>query len=228
MFTPKSLKKAVRLMKEAINRYKDIAVEKIEMCISKGNRKIGRVMNVSLPPIISCGNCGECSKLCYDIKACLQYPATVIDARIRNWMVLQKNRDEYFGRIRKAISRRRLHKYFRWHVAGDIIDLPYFEEMVEIAWEHPEFTFWTYTKMYGIVNMFVEKYGREAIPKNLHVMFSEWRGMPMINPYGFPEFRVVFKDEKRPNGFYCPGNCDICKKICRGCIVGETVYCDEH
>ena len=86
----------------------------IKMCISVGNKKIGRVMNVSTMPILCCGNCKECSKLCYDIKACLQYPNTVIDARMRNTVLLRKDRDEYFRRIDAAISRRRKNKFFRY------------------------------------------------------------------------------------------------------------------
>ena len=51
----------------------------------------------------------------------------------------------------------------------------------------------------------------------------------MDNPYNFPEFRVVFKDDLvKPVGFYCPGNCDICKVAGRGCIARETTYCNEH
>jgi len=228
MYSEKSLKKLVKLMKEHGKMLAEIPVEDIKMAISKGNRKIGRVMNVSLPPLLSCANCSGCSKLCYDIKACLQYPDTVIDARMRNFAILQKDREEYFRRINDAISRRRLHKFFRWHVAGDIIDADYFARMVEIARRHPDFKFWTYTKNYAVVNEWVDKNGRDALPANLSVMFSEWRGMPMDNPHGFPEFRVVFKDETPPAGFYCPGNCDVCKEINRGCIAGETTYCNEH
>ena len=206
--------------------YDSFDVGDIALCISDGNVKIGRVMNVSIPPILSCGNCGECMKICYDIKACCQYPNTVIDARIRNWSVLKRDRNEYFDRIDKAICRRRKNKYFRWHVAGDIIDADYLDNMVRIARNHPDFTFWTYTKMYDIVNGYLDD-GNE-IPDNLTIMFSEWRGMPMDNKYGFPEFRVVFKDEEPPKGFYCPGNCDACKAKRLGCIGGHTVYCKEH
>ena len=203
-------------------------VDDIPMCISDGNIKIGRVLNVSLPPVVTCSNCGECQKLCYDIKACNQYPNTVVDARARNLAILKKNRNEYFNRIEGKIRRRRANKYFRWHVAGDIVDYDYFCRMVEVAKNHPDFIFWTYTKAYGTVNEYVKRNGRDAIPANFSIMFSEWRGMPMDNPYGFPEFKVVFKDEKEPNGFYCPGNCDICKAIHRGCLAGETTYCKEH
>lgn len=230
MFSKQSITKVIRAARAKEIELNASPLEDIRECISPGNVKIGRTMNVSLMPILTCGNCSECSKLCYDIKACLQYPNTVIDARMRNTVLLRRDRDEYFRRIDAAISRRRTNKYFRWHVAGDIIDFDYFDRMVKIARKHPDFTFWTYTKMYNVVNEWclwhVDK--REAIPANLHVMFSEWRGMPMRNPYGFPEFRVVFKGEERPAGFYCPGNCDVCKALNRGCLAGETTYCDEH
>lgn len=199
--------------------------------VTAGNRKIGRVLNVSLMPVMACGNCKECKHYCYDIKACVQYANNVITARMTNFILATERRDEYFSQIDSILSRRRRNKYFRWHVAGDILDIDYFDRMVETARSHPDFIMWTYTKMYHIVNEWVRAHGgdRSAIPSNLTIMFSEWRGMPMLNPYGFPEFRVVMlDDETRPVGFYCPGNCDICKASGRGCIAGETVYCLEH
>ena len=231
MFSKKSIEKVVSLALEKEKELNDVALEDIQLCISAGNNKIGKTMNISTMPILCCGNCKECKKLCYDIKACLQYPGTVIDARMRNTVLLRRNRREYFRRIEAAINKRRANKYFRWHVAGDIIDVDYFDQMVKIARKHPDFTFWTYTKMYNVVNEWCSWHiaKRGAIPKNLHVMFSEWRGMPMHNPYNFPEFRVVFKEDAvKPRGFYCPGNCDICKASKRGCIAGETTYCNEH
>lgn len=228
MYSIETLRKVVRLMNERGAELEKVPVEQIPLCISKGNRKIGRVMNVSLPPIKSCANCAGCSKLCYDIKACAQYPRTVIDARMRNYSILKRDMARYFALIEQAISRRRNNKFFRWHVAGDIVDIDYFDNMVRIAREHADFTFWTYTKNYRVVNEWCAEHGRENIPANFSIMFSEWRGMPMDNPYGFPQFSVVFKDEEKPQGFYCPGNCDICKFARRGCVVGESVYCMEH
>ena len=226
-YRTETLRKLMIRFRALLAYYMTLPVEQIKMCISAGNRKIGRVMNVSLPPILTCANCSGCLHLCYDIKACIQY-ASCLDARIRNLAILQLDRAEYFRRIEQAISRRRTNKYFRWHVAGDIIDIDYFDHMVRIAREHADFVFWTYTKNYGVVNAWVAEHGLENIPANLSVMFSEWRGMPMDNPYGFAEFRVVFKDEERPQGFYCPGNCDVCKAAGRGCVARETVYCMEH
>lgn len=227
-YTEETLKKIRAKMNARRRELMETPVSEIAMCISNGNKKIGKVMNVSLPPLQTCGNCSKCKYECYDVKACIQY-SNVLDARVRNHVILLKDRDEYFGRIINRCMRRRLHKYFRWHVAGDILDVDYLARMVEIARMFPDFQFWTYTKMYHIVNAYCATHGgRAAIPANLSIMFSEWRGMPMENPYGFPEFRVVFKDEVEPEGFYCPGNCDVCKKSRRGCIGGETTYCRIH
>lgn len=227
-YSLESLKKVVSALKNAMDKYMTMPVESIKLCISNGNRKIGKAMNVSLPPILSCGNCKECKHFCYDIRACLQYK-NVIDARIRNYVILLKNRDLYFSTIDKACSRRKANKMFRWHVSGDIIDLDYFCRMVEIARNHPGFIFWTYTKMYHIVNEYCDKYGKESIPVNFSVMFSEWKGMELVNPYHFGEFRALYENESIPeNTYYCPGNCDICKAARRGCIANENTCIYIH
>ena len=215
MFTLESIQKVKKQMEKTKAYYMGKDVSEIKLCISKGNKKIGRVMNVSLPPILSCANCAECMFYCYDIKACLQYPNTVIDARIRNFVILIKDRKEYFNRIEKAISRRRKNKYFRWHVSGDIIDLNYLENMIAIAKRHSDFTFWTYTKNYKVVNAYCKKYGKDSIPTNLSIMFAEFRFVPKAT-------------ENKPNGFYCLGNCDLCKAKKLGCIGHHTTYVLEH
>lgn len=232
-YTNDSIKKAVRLMTATKALLESSDISTIKMCISKGNRKIGRVMNVSLPPILSCHNCSECKHFCYDIKACLQYPNTVIDARVRNYVILLNDRNRYFDEIDKAIARRRVNKFFRWHVAGDIVDYDYFDRMIQIARNHSDFVFWTYTKVYGIVNEWIAKNG--SIPSNFHIMFSEWDGMAMDNPYNMPIFSCKLKNgnknrtaESFAKMHRCPGNCDICKASGHGCVVGESSYADEH
>ena len=73
MFTCESLNSFADKAKEALEEYAKTAPEALELCISEGNKKIGRVWNVSLLPIFTCRNCTECKKYCYDIKACMQY-----------------------------------------------------------------------------------------------------------------------------------------------------------
>lgn len=212
--------------------YQGLKASDFKVVISSGNRKIGKVMNVSTMPIMACGNCKECSGYCYDIKACVQYK-NVLHARIKNLVMAREHRNEYFAQIEKRISRRKANKYFRWHVAGDILDLDYFDNMVRIAANHPDFIFWTYTKMYHIVNEYCGLFGKAAIPANLHIMFSKWDGMAMENPYNFPVFACRMKDGNKDTMewekmYKCPGNCDICKAMNRGCLAGENTFADEH
>lgn len=233
MYSNESIKKVIDQMKARRAKYAAIPADQIKLCISTGNRKIGRVMNVSLPPIMTCANCKECKHYCYDVKACLQYPNTVIDARIRNYSILEKNRDEYFARIDAAMNKRKKNKFFRWHVAGDIVNIDYFDRMVQNARKHADFIIWTYTKNYTIVNTWIQQHGKEALPSNFTVMFSKWDGMPMVNPYNMPVFACRMKNgNKDPMPWEtmhkCPGNCDVCKAAGRGCVVGENTYCDEH
>ena len=235
MYKIESIAKVMKMANAIKNEYRSMAIENIKECISTGNRKIGRVMNVSLMPVMTCHNCSECKFYCYDIKACLQYPNTVIDARIRNTVLLEKDREEYFRRIENRITRRRTHKFFRWHVAGDIVDFDYFVHMVEIARNHPDFIFWTYTKNYSSVNDYCATYGRDNIPGNFNIMFSEWDGMQLNNPYDFPIFTCKLKDGNKNHDpeyfdslYKCPGNCDKCKEHKLGCIGGISTYSDEH
>lgn len=234
MYSNATIIKVVGQLKDSINYYSTKNSENITISISCGNKKIGRVLNVSLAPIITCANCKECKHLCYDIKACLQY-SNVRDARSRNTVLATKYRDIYFSAIDEKLSRRRKNKYFRWHVSGDIIDLDYFCRMVDIARKHSDFVMWTYTKAYFIVNEYCKRFGKDSIPSNLVIMFSEWDGMDLINPYNFPIFSCRLKDgnknrtaESFEQMFKCPGNCDICKESHRGCIKGEDTYVDEH
>ena len=134
-------------------------IETLRVCISKGNRKIGRCMNVSVAPIFTCGGaCRVCKCICYDLRACLPY-VNVLNARVRNYLLAMYRRDFFFDSIDEAMNRRRKNKFFRWHVGGDILDYDYFCRMVENARRHPDFIIWTYTKRYHFVNRYVAEHG---------------------------------------------------------------------
>lgn len=53
--------------------YMSEPLETLHVSISSGNDKIGHAWNVSLLPILTCPNCSECQKLCYDIRDCIRY-----------------------------------------------------------------------------------------------------------------------------------------------------------
>lgn len=235
-YKPETIREMIQKANELIDYYTCMEVDEIRLCISQGNDKIGHTRNVSLMPILSCGNCKHCKDFCYDVKACVRFKDTTLDARIRNWVLLLKDRYTYFSLIEKELRPRIRNKFFRWHVAGDIIDENYLANMVAIAKRHADWKFWTYTKMYHVVNHYCETHGgKAAIPENLRIMFSEWDGVALENPYGFPIFTVKMKNGNKNHApeyfdtlYKCPGNCDICKKACRGCIAGEDTYNDEH
>ena len=237
-FKAETLKKVTCKARKLIDSYKkDIASGvDLKVSITTGNRKIGRVLNVSLMPIVTCANCKECMRLCYDIKACLQYPNVII-ARCRNTAMALFSPDSYFEQIENKLSRRKTNKFFRWHVGGDIPSYGYFSRMVDIAKRFPDFTFWTYTKNYNVVNLYCTIHGesKACIPENLSVMFSRWDGMPMDNPYGFGEFccklpegNVDTTEEEFSEMWQCPGNCEVCILAKRGCITNETSCVDAH
>ena len=226
-YKPETIKTFIVNAKNAVLEMKNES--NLKVSISKGNVKIGKVMNVSTMPILCCGNCAHCAEYCYDIKACYRYAGTM-KARAKNTVLAMYHRKEFFAQIDNALYHRRNNKYFRWHVAGDILDYEYFEAMIAIAKKHPDFKFWTYTKMYSIVNRWIKLNGE--LPENFKCMFSRWEGVKMDNPFKQPEFRVRLEgmpETEFKHLHKCPGNCDICKLgNGRGCIGGETSYVDEH
>lgn len=229
-FKSETLKKVYKALDEKIAFYMGKNPEEIKICVSKGNIKIGHTLNVSLAPMITCPNCAGCCRFCYDIASCLQYK-NVTDARARNTALFKLDRGLYFARVAEIMRRRRKDFYLRFHVSGDIVDTDHFSRMVEIAKQFPHYRIWTYTKNYWAVNEYVKTHGgnREtAIPSNFTVMFSEWEGMPMVNPYGFPVFCCAFREESKIGKMKCPGNCNACKRNGTGCIYGKSVYTDPH
>ena len=233
-----TLRKFLRLAKETKREYSEMDPKDIKITISPGNIKIGRVLNVSLLPIATCSHCKECKRYCYDVRDCLRFPGNVLRARVKNTVLMERDMPEYFRQIDNRLTRRRKNKAFRWHVGGDIPNMEYFERMIETARNHPDFRMWTYTKEYDIVNEYVRTHGDDrkiAIPENLAIMFSEWDGVPIDNPYDFPVFstRLTGGNKNHSDDYFeglhkCPGTCKTCLESGRGCPFGESTYNDEH
>ena len=220
--------KTLQKIADAIKAYRAAAPASVHVCISAGNNKIGRALNVSLAPGYTCGNCSGCLPYCYDLRDCMAHGKNVINARARNTVLAMERRGQYFAEIREKLNApRRAPRLFRWHVGGEIPDVDYFAGMVEIAREFPEWRFWTYTKMHTVINSYVATHGGSraaAIPENLSVMFSVWDGMPTINPYDFPTFSCVADRAAAvaSGAWVCPGNCETCYNARRGCPFGES------
>lgn len=180
-----------------------------KVSISPGNRKMGFIPSVSLPPVVTCAAGCKCAKKCYAAKMCRIYPS-VREAYNRNLEILQNNDTEYWWQVDQAI---RMAKYFRFHVSGDIVDAHYFNWMVTVAEMNGNTQILAFTKQYDIVNAYLDIVG--YLPENLHIIFSEWPGMPMNNPHNLPVAHVVFKGETPADNWkLCGGNCSDC--ACRG------------
>ena len=225
----KNARKAVALLKAAIRKYSK-RKNSYDICISKGNSKIGWIKNISVAPIIACsGICKFCMDHCYDIKSVLQYK-DVVNARARNFVMLTKNPMEFYIQARQAIASQR-KGLFRWNVGGKIYNLTYLQIMVKLANDFPETRFLVFTKKHFLVNSYCDRNGgRAAIPENLKLIFSFWPGMEMHNPYNFP-VSCPYPDEKPGSWIECSGNCEYCAKKEIGCWnlkSGETVGFKYH
>lgn len=202
----------------------------MKVSISNGNRKMGAIPSVSLPPIITCPNGCPCAKKCYAAKMCRIYPS-VRKAYQNNLDILNDNWDEYWHQVREAVKR---SKYFRFHVSGDIPNAAYFKEMVITAKQNPETEILAFTKQYDIVNHYIDTFG--GLPENLHLIFSRWDAawnVHIHNPHDLPMSAVIFKDILHQIEFekICGGNCTEC--ACRGVGCwelkkGETIAFYEH
>ena len=180
-----------------------------KISISPGNSKMGFIPSVSLPPVVTCAQGCTCAKKCYAAKLCRIYPS-VKNAYQRNLDILNNNDLDYWYQVDQAVK---MSKYFRLHVSGDIVDNHYFNWMTVIAEQNPGTTILAFTKKYSIVNDYLDITG--YLPENLKIIFSEWPGMPMKNPYNLPVAHVIFKgQEPAENWKICGGNCSAC--ACRG------------
>lgn len=243
-YKDETLAKYEAMAREMIAFYRDeIRAGRIpRMRLSSGNSKIGRVRNFSTLAILTCGNCDECKHFCYAVKDAIRFPENVMRARAINTALLWYAPDELLRQFREYFGNpRRRNRNFRFDVSGEI-NTRLLEMIVTVARENPTYTVWMYTKMYHIVNRYVDRVRgslqglearRAAIPSNLSIMFSKWDGVPMENPYLFPVFAVRMAAGNREpmewnKMFRCPGDCQKCLRNHRGCIAGEDTYNDEH
>ena len=135
--------------------------------ISRGNRKMGAIPSVSLPPVITCAAGCPCAKKCYAVKMCRIYK-NVKASYQNNLEILYSNPELYWQQIRAAVK---MSRYFRFHVSGDIVDDLYFLDMVYTAQENPHCEILAFTKCYDIVNGYLDQ-RNGYLPKNLHIIFS--------------------------------------------------------
>ena len=197
--------------------------------ISPGNSKMGSIPSVSLPAGTTCAPGCPCWTKCYARKLERIRP-TVHRAYVSNYDLLMSDPSTYWKDVEEQIS---LSRFFRFHVAGDIPNAAYLSRMVGVAQRNERCDILCFTKRYEIVNDYLRSGLR--IPKNLHIIFSAWRGWEMDNPYNLPEAHVKYRDgttTAREDAILCAGNCTECATTAAGgCWTlknGEQVVFHEH
>ena len=136
--------------------------------ISRGNRKLGAIMNVALQPVHCCPTGIPCAEGgCYALKSLRLYPATR-KAWAKNARIAKTNPKSYFSQIANSIADHR-PRHFRWHVAGDILNADYLRQMCSIAAHHPRTQFLAFTKAFDIVNAYENTM---ALPRNTTVRLT--------------------------------------------------------
>jgi len=214
---------AYKTAKEAVLNGSDLVVR-----ISNKNSKMGDVASVSLVPFLSCPSCCSktCGKKCYAAKIANLRPTVLYSYAINQALAMYRP-DIFWASVDLACKAVR---YFRFHVAGDILNRDYFNHVVETAVNNPTTEILIFTKRYDIVNGYLSE-GKE-IPSNLHLLFSGWENLKPENPYNLPETNI-FKTESeiRDNWKICGGNCFNC--ACRGvgcwqAVKGDTIAFKLH
>lgn len=195
--------------------------------ISPGNSKLGAIPSVSLPSVITCRACA-CQKKCYARKL-ERLRKSVAAAYAHNLTVLNNDPDTYWREIETAVM---LSRFFRFHVSGDIPDKDYLAHMIDVTARNQHCQILCFTKKYELVNEHISKYG--FLPDNLHMIFSGWVGLEMVNPFSLPEAHVRYRDGSTTaasGAIICGGNCTECAVTSEGCWslkAGEQVVFNEH
>lgn len=209
-------------------------MNELHTSISKGNIKMGDIPSVSLPPLVTCAPaaCKTCGcQGCY-AKKIYNLRTTVRNAYDRNLSILKDNPEQYWREVESAIMG---STAFRFHVSGDIPNTEYLQHMVEIAERNKHCEIIAFTKRFDFCNEWLANNNYE-FPQNLHIIYSAWKGLEMINPFNMPECHVIFKDgtmtaSEEKTSYYCSGNCFECFKNKHHCFSlkkGEQILIKQH
>jgi hypothetical protein len=201
-----------------------------KLTIMRGNNKLGKVFNVSLPPRRTCDPNLPCYKAgCYGVRL-YNLRKGCRDAWEANWELAMTERVVYMESICEVVGSRK-PAMFRWHVAGDIPDQPYLWQIANIAARTPDTKHLVFTKKYELLDNFVGF--RIPRPKNMSIVASAWPGlaMPGVVQNHFPV--AWMKDPRNidtripKSAVHCDGGCSTCG-LCWKIKPGKSVYFDRH
>lgn len=213
---------------------------------SDGNTKTGKnVTCYNLPMFYTCDHNCECYKLgkCYANGGCYNFADNQATYSENLAFLRTHSKEEIIETFIKEIENKgnALARYF---TVGDIPNIDFLDIVNTVAKHFDgQVKFWMYTKKYGLVNLYCDKYGLDYIANNLTIIFSHWLNedgtyFPMYNPYDFPtsEFIPVGKEELAKTVTHvCPcsdpdvvTDCEHCEHACYNLKHGESMALLEH
>lgn len=175
--------------------------------ISLGNSKLGRIPNLSLPPIVSCRPDALCKIDCYAVKFYRMYP-NVRAAWEANLHLLLNEPDQFYHDLALFLALERPPR-FRMHVAGDFVDEAHFRNACEVISAYSETKVLVFTKRYALPF--------HVAPENMQIILSTWPGMDL------PQTRIALPwawldgDDRFDSSLIhirCSGGCVDCGYQC--------------
>ena len=197
----------------------------MKLTMTAGNSKLGKVLNLSLPPGETCSPAAR--RACYVQGCYARKLERVYKSAGQAWannLTLWREHPEVFEGILQARLTHDDAELFRWHVSGDIPGDAYFRMMKRVAASNPGTKFLCFTKK--------ARYARQHTPDNLKMVLSLWPGVPLaaqdINLPAAYVRDVKNLDLRIPiDAKPCPGKCDTCGE-CWTLGPGESVVFDRH
>ena len=211
--------------------------------VAEGNSKVGKhVLDFNLPIEYSCLHTCECyrNRACYACSGCYQFPKNQAGYSENYNFYKSCTTEEFCNALQIAIDKSQ-YKLFRYFTIGDIPDYRFIECMVRLAIANPSVKFWSYTKKYTLVNMWIDENG--SLPDNLVIIFSHWLNdngsyFPMDNKHNLPdsEFIPLGQEERAETVTHiCPcsdptkkATCETCDHPCYELKHGESMALLEH
>lgn len=205
--------------------------DKPKIHISTSNSKLGNIPSINLPPIITCKPGCPCAATCYALKGRFRFPS-VRAAMSENLGLWLSDPDDY---QRAVIDCAYYTRFFRWHSAGDMPSAAYLHMMTQVARACRSTQFLAFSKRDDIIPYYLHSGG--AIPRNLHIVYSEWPGQDCaLGDIDLPRAYVRLKsgagvDAIPSDARQCCGNCAACvrgRSSCWSLGAGQSVVFDEH
>lgn len=150
-----------------------------------GDKPLTRKDGLQLTNITgTCGGCCEhCENDCY-AKRTQIFRNGNIPSWAENTILAREEPETFFKEIQQFIDRSMV-ACIRFHAFGEIPTYEYLLKMVELAYNNPMISFYTYTKRFTWIEKYLKE--NESLPNNLVVNMSIWH-KNYDNPYNLPEF----------------------------------------